>query len=201
MKYGIVENHKFILIDDDLQRLKNTLPFMPQYSVEQIGTYDEDQIEQGHDGTWYEKGHAPQRPLEEARTEKLAELERAFNTASHKAHCTSSVGFEIDADETANRNIEGLVLVMQPEETTLFRAYDNTFHEVTREQLETMRKEIVVNSQYLYQAKWTMEARIKAAETTEALKIIVVTPGTLEELANSFMNTAAGHTKASIVNG
>ena len=70
MKYGIVENHKFILIDDDLQRLKNPLPFMPQYSVEQIGTYDEDQIEQGHDGTWYEKGHAPQRPLEEARTEK-----------------------------------------------------------------------------------------------------------------------------------
>ena len=201
MKYGIVENHKFILIDDDLQRLKNTLPFMPQYSVEQIGTYDEDQIEQGHDGTWYEKGHAPQRPLEEARTEKLAELERAFNTASHKAHCTSSVGFKIDADEIANRNIEGLVLVMQPEETTLFRAYDNTFHEITREQLETMRKEIVVNSQYLYQAKWTMEARIRAAETAEALKIIVVTPGTLEELANSFMNTAAGHTKASIVNG
>ena len=184
MKYGIVENHKFILIDEDRQRLENTLPFMPQYSVEQIGTYDEDQIEQGHDGAWYEKGHAPQRPLEEARTEKLAELEAAFDTASREAHCTSSVGFEINADEIANRNIEGLVLVMQPEETTLFRAYDNTFHEVTREQLETMRKEIVVNSQYLYQAKWTMEARIRAAETAEALKIIVVTPGTLEELAN-----------------
>ena len=185
MKYGIVENHKFILIDDDLQRLKNTLPFMPQYSVEQIGTYDEDQIEQGHDGTWYEKGHAPQRPLEEARTEKLAELEAAFDTASHKAHCTSSVGFEIDADETANRNIEGRVLVMQPEETTLFRAYDNTFHEVTREQLETMRKEIVVNSQYLYQAKWTMEARIKAAETTGELEAITFTEDTLAELANT----------------
>ena len=191
MKYGIVENHKFILIDDDLQRLKNTLPFMPQYSVEQIGTYDEDQIEQGHDGTWYEKGHAPQRPLEEARTEKLAELEAAFNTASQKAHCTSSVGFEIDADETANRNIEGLVLVMQPEETTLFRAYDNTFHEVTREQLETMRKEIVVNSQYLYQAKWTMEARIKAAETTGELEAITFTEDTLAELANT-LKTAQG---------
>ena len=201
MKYGIVENHKFILIDDDLQRLKNTLPFMPKWKETDIAPYEDSEIEQGYDGAWYEKGHAPQRPLEEARTEKLAELEAAFDTASHKAHCTSSVGFEIDADETANRNIEGLVLVMQPEETTLFRAYDNTFHEVTREQLETMRKEIVVNSQYLYQAKWTMEARIKAAETTEALKIIVVTPGTLEELANSFMNTAAGHTKASIVNG
>ena len=174
MKYGIVENHQFILIDEDRQRLKNTLPFMPQYSVEQIETYEASEIEQGHDGAWYEKGHAPQRPLEEARTEKLAELEAAFDTASHKAHCTSSVGFEIDADEIANRNIEGLVLVMQPEETTLFRAYDNTFHEVTREQLETMRKEIVVNSQYLYQAKWTMEARIRAAETAEALDMITI---------------------------
>ena len=191
MKYGIVENHKFILIDDDLQRLKNTLPFMPQYSVEQIGTYDEDQIEQGHDGTWYEKGHAPQRPLEEARTEKLTELEAAFNTASQKAHCASSAGFEINADEIANRNIEGLVLVMQLEETTLFRAYDNTFHEVTREQLETMRKEIVINSQYLYQAKWTMEARIKAAETTGELEAITFTEDTLAELANT-LKTAQG---------
>ena len=129
--------------------------------------------------------------LEEARTEKLIELEAAFNTASQKAHCASSAGFEIDADEIANRNIEGLVLVMQPEETTLFRAYDNTFHEVTREQLETMRKEIVVNSQYLYQAKWTMEARIKAAETTGELEAITFTEDTLAELANT-LKTAQG---------
>ena len=191
MKYGIVENHKFILIDEDRQRLENTLPFMPGLKETDIAPYEDSEIEQGYDGAWYEKGHAPQRPLEEARTEKLAELEAAFNTASQKAHCTSSVGFEIDADETANRNIEGLVLVMQPEETTLFRAYDNTFHEVTREQLETMRKEIVVNSQYLYQAKWTMEARIKAAETTGELEAITFTEDTLAELANT-LKTAQG---------
>ena len=191
MKYGIVENHKFILIDEDRQRLENTLPFMPGLKETDIAPYEDSEIEQGYDGAWYEKGHAPQRPLEEARTEKLAELEAAFDTASHKAHCTSSVGFEIDADETANRNIEGLVLVMQPEETTLFRAYDNTFHEVTREQLETMRKEIVVNSQYLYQAKWTMEARIKAAETTGELEAITFTEDTLAELANT-LKTAQG---------
>ncbi|MCZ4065014.1 DUF4376 domain-containing protein [Oxalobacter aliiformigenes] len=201
MKYGIVENHKFILIDEDRQRLENTIPFMPKLKETDIAPYEDSEIEQGHDGAWYEKGHAPQRPLEEVKTEKLAELETAFARASQEAHCTSSVGFEIDADEIANRNIEGLVLVMQPEQTTLFRAYDNSFHEVTREQLEVMRKEIIINSQYLYQAKWTMEAQIQAAETAEALKIIVVTPGTLEELANSFMDTAAGHTKASIVNG
>lgn len=191
MKYGIVENHKFVLIDDDLQRLKNTLPFMPQCSVEQIGTYDEDQIEQSYDGAWYEKGHAPQRPLEEARTEKLAELEAAFDTASREAHCTSSAGFEIDADEIANRNIEGLVLVMQPEEITLFRAYDNTFHEVTREQLEIMRKEIVINSQYLYQAKWTIEAQIMQAQTEETLADIDITAEALAELADSLKVAAS----------
>ena len=185
MKYGIVENHQFILIDDDLPRLKNTLPFMPQYSASQIKEYKEEQIEQGHDGVWYEKGHAPQRPLEEAKTAKLAALESAFNAASEQAHCMSSVGFEIDADEIANRNIEGLVLVMQPEDTTMFRAYDNRFHEVTREQLEVMRREIVVNSQYLYQAKWTTEARIQAAQTVGEVEAMTITAESLAELANT----------------
>ena len=70
MKYGIVENHKFILIDEDRQRLENTLPFMPKWKETDIAPYEDSEIEQGYDGAWYEKGHAPQRPLEEARTEK-----------------------------------------------------------------------------------------------------------------------------------
>ena len=68
MKYGIVENHKFILIDEDRQRLENTIPFMPKWKETDIAPYEDSEIEQGYDGAWYEKGHAPQRPLEEART-------------------------------------------------------------------------------------------------------------------------------------
>lgn len=126
---------------------------------------------------------APEPTLDERRQEKLAELNAAFVTASGQAHCRSSLGFEIDADEVANRNIEGLVFVMQPGESTLFRAYDNSFHSVTREELETMRKEIVVNSQKLYQAKWTLENRISTAETAEALGAIVLSPQALAEQA------------------
>lgn len=88
MKYGIVENHKFILIDDDLQRLKNTLSFMPQYSVEQIGTCDEDQIEQGYDGGWYEKGFAPKKPLDDLKAAKLAEINAACDTILNAAIST-----------------------------------------------------------------------------------------------------------------
>ena len=174
MRYGIVENHKFVLIDENLKRLKNTLPFMPQYSVDMVETYPDDEVEQGFDGNWYEKGHAPQKPLEEAKAAKLVELNAAFTTASETAHCLSSAGFEIDADEIANRNIEGLALVLEPGESTLFRAYDNSFHEVTKEQLETMRKEIVVNSQRLYQIKWQIEAAIDAAQTVGELDAIEI---------------------------
>ena len=145
-------------------------------------------------GEYYEVVNIPEPPeptLEEVKTGKLAELNAAFAEASANAHCRSSLGFEINADEIANRNIEGLTLVLQPEETTLFRAYDNTFHEVTREQLETMRKEIVVNSQYLYQAKWTTEAHIRAAETAEVLDTIIITAEALAELADSLKAAAS----------
>lgn len=172
MKYGIVENHKFILIDEDRQRLENTLPFMPKLKETDIAPYEDSEIEQGYDRAWYEKGHAPQRPLEEARTEKLAELEAAFDTASREAHCTSSVGFEINADETADRNIRGLLVVTKENETVQFRAYDNTFHDVTLNDLQTMLEDIVNNGNALYQKKWQMEAQIKAAETVEDLEAI-----------------------------
>mgnify|MGYP002540182697 FL=1 len=181
MRYGIVENHKFVLIDENLKRLKNTLPFMPQYSVDMVETYPDDEVEQGFDGNWYEKGHAPQKPLEEARAAKLTELNTAFTSASETAYCMSSAGFEIDADEIANRNIEGLALVLEPGESTLFRAYDNSFHEVTKEQLQTMRKEIVVNSQRLYQTKWQIEAGIEAAETVDELDAIDIVFETLAQ--------------------
>ena len=70
MKYGIVENHKFILIDEDRQRLENPIPFMPKLKETDIAPYEDREIERGADGAWYEKGHAPQRPLEEVRNGK-----------------------------------------------------------------------------------------------------------------------------------
>lgn len=126
-------------------------------------------------GEYYEVVALPEQTLEEAKAAKLAELDTAFTSASETAYCMSSAGFEINADEIANRNIEGLVLVLKPEERTLFRAYDNSFHEVTKEQLETMRKEIVVNSQRLYGIKWQMEAAIDVAQTVDELDAVDIT--------------------------
>lgn len=176
MKYGITENHKFVLIDDDLKRLKNTLPFMPQLKEAQIVHYEESEVAKAIDGNWYEKEHVPQRPLEEARTEKLDELNGAFTKTSQTAHCTSSLGFEINADETANRNISSLIIAMEAggNETVQFCAYDNRFHEVTLAQLKTMQLEIIANAQAIYQQKWALRERINSAETGEELDAIVI---------------------------
>ena len=176
MKYGIVENHKFILIDEDRQRLENTIPFMPKWKETDIAPYEDSEIEQGYDGAWYEKGHAPQRPLEEARTEKLAELEAAFDTASREAHCTSSVGFEINADETANRNVSSLIVAMEAngEDSVLFCAYDNTFHEVTLDQLRIMQIEIITHARAVYARKWALREAIEAAQSVVELESLSI---------------------------
>lgn len=114
------------------------------------------------------------RDLETERANKLSELSTAFEDASEMAHLTSSLGFEIDANETANRDIEGLILVMSDTDTTLFCDYNNQFYEVTRAQLETMRREIVANSQRLYQIKWQYRSLIEAATTVDELDAITI---------------------------
>ena len=179
MKYGIVENSRFILIDDDIQRLKNTLLFMPQYSVDQIKSFEDKKIEQGCDGKWYLTGHAPKKPLEEVRAAKLAELNAAFIEASQTAHCRSSAGFEINADDTAARNILNLIIAVEAtgQETVHFCSYDNVFHEIGLAELKAMQLEIIINAQSIYQRKWLLREQINAVETVEELDAIVITFG------------------------
>ena len=110
--------------------------------------------------------------VEDTRMAMLETLAGLFGEAAQSAHLISSVGFEIDANEVANRNIEGLVLVMSDTDTTMFCDYNNQFHEVTKAQLEIMRKEIVEHSLRLYQTKWQYRSLIEAATTVEELDAI-----------------------------
>lgn len=125
------------------------------------------------DGVMYEKGFAPKKPLGELKAAKLQELKAAFQNTRETAHCMCALGFEVDANEAANTNIVGLITVMKEGETTMFRAYDNSFHEVSREDLITIRDNIIKNSQFLYQMKWGMESRINNAVSEEELNSLV----------------------------
>ena len=125
---------------------------------------------------WYEVVALPEETLDEAGVAKLAELNTAFPPVSETAHCMSSAGFEINADETANRNISSLIIALEASthKSVRFCAYDNSFHDVTLAQLKTMQLEIIANAQAIYARKWVLRELINVAETVESLNAIVI---------------------------
>lgn len=119
----------------------------------------------------------PEPTLDEVRVEKLSELSSKFATAEAEAHLTSSLGFEINADDKANRNIEGLIklLTAKPEiETVGFCCYDNTETPVTLADLNTMQIEVILSGNALYQQKWAFRNAINAAQSKEELEAIAI---------------------------
>lgn len=106
--------------------------------------------------------------LEEAKTQKLTEL----NTLSSELEQTenknmvvmSSLGFRINADPKAKRNIDTLIEVG----VTTFRDYDNENHlDMTIDNLKTIKREISMNAVNLYNQKWVMEEEIKSLKTVD----------------------------------
>ena len=111
------------------------------------------------------------KPFDEVKNLRLQEIERKFDSISDHAHVMSSCGFMIDANEKAHRDIEGLIKINKAEgaETELFRDYNNEYHSVTLEQLETMQIEVIKNGQNIYKQKWFFEHQLEICTTVEEL--------------------------------
>lgn len=74
--YIIQEQGKIILADEDLQRLEDTLKFMPQYDKRNIEEVLEASIVKAYDGNLYLSGYEPQEPEEEMAERKRADRDR-----------------------------------------------------------------------------------------------------------------------------
>ena len=118
----------------------------------------------------------PDKPFDIYKNEKYSELNSQFNQAENNGVIDSSVGFKIDATEKSSRDINGLIdsLEYTKEEKVMFCAADNSFHEVTLEQLKTMKIEVIQYGQQLYQKKWTYREQINQAQTKEDLDKIEI---------------------------
>ena len=111
------------------------------------------------------------------KADKRAELNAAFEEVSKVAHLTSSLGYEIDANANANRNVSGLIAFMSSEgapATIPFCDYTNTMQSVTLDNLKTMLLEIVNNGSRLYARKWEVRGAIEAATTMEEVKEVEI---------------------------
>ena len=125
------------------------------------------------DLSWYME-KKPEKTFEEAKAEKLSELNSKFSQVEKTAYIESSLGFTIDANETANRDLDGLITVMSDDETRYFCDYNNEMHPVSKADCETMRKEVIANCQNLYTQKWLMRDQIEKATTKEELEKIQI---------------------------
>ena len=173
--FSILEGKKCYFLDTDRARLAFTISSDDRWTESDIIELNDEQIELGYDGAMYLKGHAPKQPLAEAKAQKLADLKSAFEQAASTAHCTSVLGFEIDANDTANRNVGALIrqLVRGDIETATFRDWNNQYHPgLTLDNLNTIQGEIDANGSRLYAVKWTYEQQIAQAQDVEALEAI-----------------------------
>ena len=115
--------------------------------------------------------------VEATRGRKQEELRNAFTKATATAHLTCSLGFDIDANDAANRNVSGLVTLMEAEgapESLQFCDYNNEIHTVTLADLRVMQQEIIANGSALYARKWALRDAINIAATAEELNAITI---------------------------
>lgn len=116
----------------------------------------------------------PDPTLDELKTAKLSELNAAHMQAEETAHIVSSLGFEVDAGDRANRDIDGILKTIG-DGTVMFCDYENQFHELNKAQCETLQTEIIQNAQALYAQKWAYRAQVEAAESVDELNAIEFT--------------------------
>lgn len=122
----------------------------------------------------------PEPSLEEVKSFKLQELERAFlQWYEADAVVTSSLGFVADSDVRAVTDVEGLITVSEatPEEsrsTVAFMDHENVPHMLSLEQLKTLHLEILQNGQAAYQQKWAIRTAIEGAETADAVNAVQI---------------------------
>ena len=157
-----LSNGSAILFESTQENYNNYVkPFVDLWQAEK------DRIEAKEQAT-----KAEYNKFENRQARALTQLSDLFEQAKLNAHVRSSLGFEINANQTANENITGL-LVTIGDGTTQFCDYNNVFHEVNKADLETMQTEIIQNAQYLYQQKWSYRTQIEECTDGDGLDEIL----------------------------
>lgn len=110
--------------------------------------------------------------LTQLKKEKLAKIKAEFTKSQTKGHFLSSLGFEVDANQISLTNVNSLIDILDDTTTVQFRSYNNNFYNVNKEDLLTIKREIIQYGLQSYQTKWGLEQKIEQAQTKEELEAI-----------------------------
>lgn len=179
-KEQVVQDEVVTDEDDEMNFYEGKI-FVDIYPPEAAGWCNEnghyiEEIEKTEDGDrQFIIRKVPEPSLDEIRSHKLQELHAKFDAwYNGEAVVYSSLGFTADSDSRAKADVDGLIEVMEctGAEASLFRDADNELHQLTLDNLKTLRLEIIQNGQFAYQTKWTFEAQIKALETRAEIEAV-----------------------------
>ena len=161
----IEEFNGYYALEDD----RNT-----HYEYNSIFQELSDTVIVNEDGKYKEKRNILDKDINVIKHLLNLDVERKFEEISKDVSLESSLGFEVNANDIALRNINGLIDTLEDGETCIFRLYNNEFKELTKEELYILKKEIILNGQYLYKQKWDMLSTIKNCTSIEELKNISI---------------------------
>ncbi len=120
----------------------------------------------------------PEKTLDELKSEKLVELKAISRKYTindcDEMYLTSSLGYVINADKTAQDNIRGLIEAHEETDLIKYKLYDNSFKNVTIADLKIMLKECAQNGENLYTQKFLYQEQINACTTKEELEAIEI---------------------------
>lgn len=121
--------------------------------------------------------------LEQLKEKKLLELKEKADSFEENLNknmfFTSSLGFKSDGDRRTNMNLQSLIDTYQISQAqslpVLYWDYDNVEHEVSLQDLQTLKMEQIINGNNLYTQKKKFKDLIENAKSIEELNQIDLT--------------------------
>ena len=121
--------------------------------------------------------------LEQLKEKKLLELKEKADSFEENLNknmfFTSSLGFKSDGDRRTNMNLQSLIDTYQISQAqslpVLYWDYDNVEHEVSLQDLQTLKMEQIINGNNLYTQKKNFKDLIDNAKSIEELNQIDLT--------------------------
>lgn len=133
------------------------------------------EVEQDYRGLWYEQGYAPQKPLEELKAEKRAEINKARDEAEQGGF--EYMGKIFDSDPISCQRISCAVQAMSllpasDENKITWTTQDNSTIDLNAQELLGLVGALAQWSNTCHEKATALKAKIDTAQTAEELELI-----------------------------
>ena len=113
--------------------------------------------------------------LVEEKERKYKEIKKDFNyELHHGSYYSETIGREVNARLQDIESIRNLIEVMelQDKTSTQFRVYNNTFVNISLDELKQLKSELMEYGLGVHEKKWDLENKVANATSIETVKSI-----------------------------